>query len=146
VRAAHRRAPCAGVVRVLRALRVSPHAARAAAFEASFLRLLDKLSNGCRIQINETGTTLRYVPGVLVGGLGLEHECPPGRGVGYLLEALHCLAPFTKHGVAITLRGVTNEDQDLSADAFAAVTAKVLSRFGVEGVEFKIARRGAPPR
>ena len=34
-------------------------------FEASFLRLLEKLVNGCEIRINETGTALRYRPGAL---------------------------------------------------------------------------------
>lgn len=31
-------------------------------FEASFLRLLEKVTNGCSIQINNTGTSLKYKP------------------------------------------------------------------------------------
>lgn len=49
-------------------------------FEASFLRILEKMSNGAVIQINATGTTLRYVPGLLVGG-GVSHDCAPARCV-----------------------------------------------------------------
>ena len=51
-------------------------------YEASFLRLLEKVTNGCRIRINETGTEVHYVPGFVSGGAGLKHDCPPSRGIG----------------------------------------------------------------
>jgi RNA 3'-terminal phosphate cyclase-like protein len=51
-------------------------------YEASFLRLLEKITNGCRIRINETGTEVQYVPGFISGGSNLKHECPPSRGIG----------------------------------------------------------------
>ena len=44
-------------------------------FEASFLRLIEKITNGCGIKINETGTKVSYKPGVLVGGIGHSHDC-----------------------------------------------------------------------
>jgi len=44
-------------------------------FEASFLRLIEKITNGCGIKINETGTKVSYKPGVLVGGIGHTHDC-----------------------------------------------------------------------
>ena len=34
-------------------------------FEANLLRLLDKLTNGTKIEINVTGTTLYFRPGLL---------------------------------------------------------------------------------
>ena len=40
--------------------------------EASFLRLLDRMTNGTKIEINATGTQLRFKPGVLLGG-DIEH-------------------------------------------------------------------------
>lgn len=43
-------------------------------FEANFLRLMDKLTNGSHIEINETGTKLKYSPGFIVGGR-IEHDC-----------------------------------------------------------------------
>ncbi|XP_058798614.1 RNA 3'-terminal phosphate cyclase-like protein isoform X2 [Phymastichus coffea] len=43
-------------------------------FEISFVRLLDKITNGSRIEINETGTSLYYSPGLLVGG-EVDHDC-----------------------------------------------------------------------
>ena len=60
--------------------------------EASFVRLLDKLTSGSRISIDETGTTLRYSPGTLCGG-SIEHDCgPSGRPIGWFLSALAQIA------------------------------------------------------
>ena len=50
-------------------------------YEASFLRLLEKLTNGSRIDISYTGTTVAFRPGVLVGGK-VEHDCGTSRAVG----------------------------------------------------------------
>ena len=41
-------------------------------FEASFLRLLEKLTNGSAVEINYTGTSVFYQPGI-VYGLSLIH-------------------------------------------------------------------------
>ena len=96
-------------------------------YEACLLRLVEKVTNGCIIEINETGesaraggqaeecvggrlrgpaahapcvpcpltlprppphipappgTSLRYKPGFIVGGGGLEHDCGTSRGMG----------------------------------------------------------------
>lgn len=50
-------------------------------YEANFLRLIEKLTNGCRIEINETGTSLYYKPGVLAFGHpgDLVHDCGTSR-------------------------------------------------------------------
>lgn len=73
----------------------------------SFIRLLDKITNGSRIELNETGTNLYYNPGLLNGG-ELEHDCSLQRGIGYYLEAILILAPFCKKAVDVKLRGITN--------------------------------------
>jgi RNA 3'-terminal phosphate cyclase len=39
---------------------------------------------------------VRYLPGQLVGGAGLEHDCAPSRGLAYYMEPLVCLALFAK--------------------------------------------------
>ena len=54
-------------------------------FEASFLRLIDKLTNGTMIKINETGTSLKFKPGLIVGNSVEEvvHECALSRCSGY---------------------------------------------------------------
>ena len=50
-------------------------------YEAGFLRLVDKLTSGCQVEINETGTRLRYRPGMISGGT-VEHECGGERAIG----------------------------------------------------------------
>jgi len=117
------------------------------AHEDSFLRLLEKISNGCVIQINETGTSFFYRPGVLCGG-AITHDCSGcGRGAGYFVEGVACLAPFCKEPLALTLTGVvTNDNTDLSVDLLRAVLLPNLARFGLdEGLDLRIEARGAEP-
>ncbi|XP_060011027.1 RNA 3'-terminal phosphate cyclase-like protein isoform X1 [Lagenorhynchus albirostris] len=115
-------------------------------FEASFIRLLDKITNGSRIEINQTGTTLYYQPGLLYGG-SVEHDCSILRSIGYYLESLLCLAPFMKHPLRIVLRGVTNDQVDPSVDVLKATALPLLKQFGIDGESFelKIVRRGMLP-
>ena len=61
------------------------------------------------MEIAEDGTSLRFVPGVLVGGPNLTHDCSGAkavRGVGFFLEALLLLLPFCKKPTSISLRNV----------------------------------------
>lgn len=115
-------------------------------FEASFIRLMDKVTNGSRIEINETGTTLYYQPGILHGG-AVEHDCNIQRSIGYYLEGLLFLAPFMKYPLKAVLRGVTNDKTDPSVDTLKATSIPLLKKFGVdgEGFELKINRRGMLP-
>ena len=114
-------------------------------FEASFLRLVDKLSNGCSFEINETGTSLRYSPGAIVGGR-LEHDCGVSRSVGWFIEGVLPLLPFAKQATALALSGITNDDADPGVDYLRIVTLPLLSRFGIgEGLSLVTKRRGAPP-
>lgn len=114
--------------------------------EAALLRLLDKVTNGSRIEVNETGTSLTFVPGLLVGGR-VEQECPPDRSVGYYMEPLLALGPFCKAPLHVTLTGVTNNQADPSVDLIRASALPVLKRFLLddEGLEIKISKRGAAP-
>lgn len=112
--------------------------------EACVLRLLDLVTDGGKLEINETGTTLTYVPGVLVGGV-VAHACPTSRGLSYFLEPLLLLAPFMKNPLEVTLTGVTNHAEDVSVDTFRAVTLGLLKPFGVDGLALKVLKRGAPP-
>jgi len=115
-------------------------------YEASFLRLLDKLCDGADISIDETGTTLRYMPGQIIGGSGLAHNCPPSRNITYFLEGLLLIAPLAKQPVSIRLRGVTNGGPDPSCDTFRTATLPLLAKFGLgEELVFKIVKRGALP-
>ncbi|CAH1254611.1 RCL1 [Branchiostoma lanceolatum] len=114
-------------------------------FEASFIRLLDRITNGSRIEVNETGTTVYYQPGLLHGGK-IEHDCNEQRAIGYYLEALICLAPFTKEPLHATLRGVTNDQVDVSVDYLKATCLPLLQQFGlIANLDLKITKRGAAP-
>uniref|UniRef100_A0A0B6ZB57 RNA 3'-terminal phosphate cyclase domain-containing protein n=1 Tax=Arion vulgaris TaxID=1028688 RepID=A0A0B6ZB57_9EUPU len=115
-------------------------------FEVSFIRLLDKVTNGTKTVISETGTQVIYRPGLLLGG-SIEHDCHPSRPIGYYLEMLMCLAPFTKEPLSAVLRGVTCDKDDPSVDLLKLSVFPVLKRFlgNDEGLELKINKRGAAP-
>ncbi|RKP06755.1 RNA 3'-terminal phosphate cyclase/enolpyruvate transferase [Thamnocephalis sphaerospora] len=113
--------------------------------EAGFLRLMEKVTNGSAIEISYTGTTVVFKPGVIVGGR-VQHDCGTERGIGYYLEALIALAPFTKTPIHATLTGITSDNQDVSVDTLRTVTLVNLKRWGLDaGIELKITKRGAPP-
>lgn len=114
-------------------------------YEASLLRLLEKITNGCIVKISPTGTSLKYVPGLLTGG-DFKHECPVTRSVGYFLEVLVSLAPFGKSPLAVDLTGITNDDVDISVDLLRVVTMPLYEKFGLDfGATIKCKRRGLPP-
>lgn len=114
-------------------------------YEACFLRLLEKVVNGSEVAINETGTAMRYRPGIIVGGDNLSHDCGTSRSVGYFAEPLLMLAPFAKRALGVALKGVTNGADDLSVDVLRTVTLPLLRHFGLEGAALHVVKRGAPP-
>ncbi|KAL8199926.1 hypothetical protein R6Q57_013494 [Mikania cordata] len=116
--------------------------------EVSFLRLLETVSDDCHVEINETGTKLKYKPGIVMGGRYLEHDCGLSRSIGYFLEPLIVLGLFGKKPLSIKLKGITNDSKDPSVDTFRSTTLPLLKRFGVpsEGLELKIENRGVAPK
>ena len=114
-------------------------------FEANYLKLVEKLCDGCHIDINETGTKMRFKPGILTGGR-IQHNCGTSRSIGWYIEGILPLAIFCKESVHLSLQGVTNDQTDSSVDVVKAVTLPLLKNFGVEGVHFEITRRGAFPK
>ena len=103
-------------------------------YEISFLRLLDKITDGGRTIINETGTQLRFDPGQLVGNKEtIKHQCPNSRSVTYFLEALILMVPFSRNVIRLKLLGVTNDPNDISVDTFRTVSLPLLKHFGIEG-------------
>ncbi|XP_064477093.1 RNA 3'-terminal phosphate cyclase-like protein [Ornithodoros turicata] len=114
-------------------------------FEVNFLKLLDSATNGTVIEVNETGTSLLYKPGLLSGGK-FEHQCSTDRSIGYYLECLIALAPFCKKPFDVTLRGVTNNATDPSVDSVKHSSFPVFGRFMfTEGLDLEIVGRGVPP-
>lgn len=116
--------------------------------EISLLRLIERVCDDCAVEINETGTKLKYKPGIVMGGKYLVHDCGLSRSIGYFLEPLIVLGLFGKKPLSITLKGITNDSKDLSVDTFRSTTLQILKRFGVpsEGLELKIVNRGVPPK
>ena len=124
-------------------------------YEISYLRLIDSLTNGTQIEINATGTQLKFKPGILVGG-EVRHDCPVGRlsaataagdatdddntgisnprSIGYYLEYILPLAPFCKSPISLTLTGITDglTTLDPSPDYLAASHLHLLqAQFGL---------------
>lgn len=121
-------------------------------FEANFLRLLEKITNGSHVEISYTGTSVLFKPGVIAGGK-VSHDCSLTRGVGYWLEWVVVLAPFAKKELHLTVRGVTNMEGDLGVDTIRTVTLPHLSLFLpldslstlASSLELRIAKRGSAP-
>lgn len=124
-------------------------------YEVNFLRFVDRITTGTTLNINKTGTSVKFVPGILIGGV-VEHDCTLHRCVGYLLEAALLLGPFCKYELKATFKNcVTNSDTDLSCDLIRAVTIRQLQNFGFGSVDIigvkspapdiKVTKRGAPP-
>ncbi|CAJ2676545.1 probable RNA 3'-terminal phosphate cyclase-like protein [Trifolium pratense] len=116
--------------------------------EVSLLRLFDTVCDGCSVVINETGTKLKYKPGIIMGGrINYPHDCGVSRSIGYFLEPLIVLCLFAKEPLTITLKGVTNDSKDPSIDTFKSAAFHILKRFGVdfEALSLKIESRGLPP-
>ncbi|KAJ3662719.1 hypothetical protein Zmor_007052 [Zophobas morio] len=115
-------------------------------FEVSLIQLFDKITNGTVIELNETGTSLYFQPGLLHGGT-FSHECSTQRGVGYYLEALVMVGLFCKQPLNATLRGVTNNNIDPSADLIKTSMIRAVKNFILddEGLEIKVTKRGMLP-
>lgn len=115
-------------------------------FEASFLRLIESLTNGCQIEINETGTSLKYAPGIIIGGNGIEHDCGTTRSIGWFIEGILPLLPFGKKATEIAFTGITNDDVDLSIDTLRVIHIPLLAHFGIkEGLNLTLNSRGSAP-
>jgi len=115
-------------------------------FEASFLRLIEKLCDGCKVEINETGTTMRFKPGIVTGG-NVQHDCGTSRSIGWYIEGIlplviFCKTPFT----SLLFTGITNDPLDLSVDTLRAVTLPLLKNFGIGEASLTVKRRGSFPK
>jgi len=122
-------------------------------YEASFLRLIDQITNGSKMEINSTGTQLKFHPGGLLGGEH-HHDCPDSRSIGWFLEGVLPLAPFGKESLEITFSGITDGlcEIDPSADYWKRSTGKLFEAFGIgtdedddDQPDIEILQRAAAP-
>lgn len=114
-------------------------------YEANFLRFIEKITDGCRVEINETGTSFRFFPGILTGGK-ISHDCGTSRSIGWFVEGILPLSVFCKNPLELTLTGITNDSLDLSVDILKSVTIPLLMNFGISNIQMKVKRRGAAPK
>ncbi|KAG0139667.1 hypothetical protein CROQUDRAFT_666157 [Cronartium quercuum f. sp. fusiforme G11] len=115
--------------------------------EVSFLRLLEKLTNGTTVEISYTGTAVFFVPGTLTGGQ-ITHQTPLSSSVGYFLTPILALAPFCKFDLILTLKGITTAEDELSADILRVSGLPTLGMWLGEDagkLELKISKRGLAP-
>lgn len=112
-------------------------------FEANFLKFIQRISSGSKMETQKNNTELCFTPGIIVGG-HIAHEVPCVRAVGYIVEVALLLLPFAKFDSEITLTGATHSEFDIAADTLRTVTLRWIQLFGVEA-EMRIVRRGAAP-
>lgn len=121
-------------------------------YEASFLRLLDNMTNGSKMEINNTGTQLKFQPGLLLGG-DIQHQCPDSRSIGWFLEGIMPLAPFGKEELSIYFEGITDgcNERDPSQDYLFKSTLHLFEKFGIgiddddSAVRIRVLQRAAAP-
>ena len=119
--------------------------------EASFLRLLDSLTNGSLIEVSYTGTVVKYIPGLITGNNGklLHHTVPEScaRGVTYFLEPLCALAPFSKSPFNVILDGgviTSATEEDYSVDTLRTAILPLLANFDIgRNIEVRINKRSS---
>lgn len=99
-------------------------------YEVSFLRLIESVTNGSVIEISYTGTTVIYRPGIIVGGAST-HICPNSKPVGYFVEPMLYLAPFSKKKFSILFKGITASHNDAGIEAIKWGLMPVMEKFGV---------------
>ena len=86
-----------------------------------------------------------YKPGTVHGG-EVVFDCGLQRSIPYFLEALLCLAPFSKLAFKLTLTGLTCDRIDATIDTLRMVNVRLLKAFGLhDGIELTIRKRGSPP-
>ncbi|EEA07675.1 RNA 3'-terminal phosphate cyclase family protein [Cryptosporidium muris RN66] len=120
--------------------------------ETSLLHLLDKVTDGSSFKISESGTSLYYRPGIIIGGgtrqIPIIHKCHPSRALSYYIEFLLMICPFGKSPLTIKLEGSTdNSGVDHSIDIIRMVTIPLIQKLSGITEEFflKINRRSVSP-
>ncbi|EFP07606.1 hypothetical protein CRE_26461 [Caenorhabditis remanei] len=115
-------------------------------FEAKLIGLLEKVTNGTKVEISRTGTQVTFRPGMITGGI-VNVDCGTDRCISYFLEPLILLSPFCKLAMTIKLKGVTNAPGELSVDGMKASWLKVYNKFVLndEKLDIKIQCRGLKP-
>ncbi|CAI2369953.1 unnamed protein product [Moneuplotes crassus] len=121
-------------------------------YEMNLLKLIEKVTNGSIIDINVSGTQIRFTPGVITNNNGdevfytNEEMQTQDRCLTYYLEFLLPVVLFGKASFYGEFTGITNDNIDMSADTFRNCLLPMLKHFGVEGATMEIKKRGLFPK
>jgi len=116
--------------------------------EISFIKLIEKITNGSKVEISKTGTIMRFTPGVITNNYGedFEFDCHKSRGLTYYLEGLLPISIFGKESLNCTLTGITNNAIDMSVDSFNNTTCKLIQKLVIgDTIKLDIKKRGVLP-
>ena len=117
-------------------------------YEVKFLKLIERISNGAKVEISKSGSKVKYFPGIITNNneVDFEFDCGNMRCLTYFLEPLIVLAIFGKNGLRINLKGLTNDDLDISVDNFMYSTISLVKKFSPDlDITLKINKRGFKP-
>lgn len=113
--------------------------------EIKFLELLTQLTQGTIVEISDSGTEVKFTPGVIRGG-NVEFECGAKYGIAYFLEPLIALLPFAKLPTRLTLSGLTADRTENGMDSLKYFYDSLLQALKLSStVTIKIANRGFLP-
>lgn len=116
--------------------------------EISFLKLIERITNGSKVEISKTGTILRFTPGVITNNYGddFEFDCDRSRGITYYLEGILPISLFGKESLNCTLTGITNNSTDMSVDSFNNTTCKLIQKLVIgDTIKLDVKKRGILP-
>ena len=106
--------------------------------EVSFLKLVDSITNGSKLEISKSGISFKFFPGVITNNYGneFEFECDNQRNISF----------YGKDPLVINLIGVTNNEIDISVDCFKSNICPNLQKLVVgDTISLEILRRGIYP-
>jgi len=108
----------------------------------SFLRLISQITTGSQFALSSDGDSLRFTPGLITATGSIVHEYnPPAsatssnndfRGLGYFVEPLLLILPFSRRATSVTLVGPSHSEHDLCPHTLRTVTTRIAQAFGIE--------------
>ena len=116
--------------------------------EISFLKLIERITNGTQVEISKTGTILRFSPGVITNNYGqdFEFDCHNSRGITYYLEGILPISLYGKESLQCQLTGITNNNIDMSVDTFNSTTCKLIQKLVIgDTIKLDVKKRGVLP-
>jgi RNA 3'-terminal phosphate cyclase-like protein len=116
--------------------------------EVKLLRLVQKMTNGTKVEISKDGTELKFYPGIINNneGVKISFDCGTDRSIGYFLEMVILIAIFGKHDLDLQLKGITNDHIDISVDNLISTATQLIKAFNpdVKFISKIVARQFRP--